>query len=260
MNVETSLFFGYIRNLHFGGDMIRISFIYFLFLVSCCLLLAVGSSNESDAIDDPVTKKVDLFFHEDWRQIPAEVPVTQKHIQNPDMLITRYGPGGNSIKKSHHDEVPGDPWYVWSGLCDKRWALTLQKKNALVDLSSDGWIRLCTRQSGANVLKIILGLEDGAWLVSDTGFGQTSDWHEFTAQISVLKWRHLDIINIEAGDWVKEPDLNRVRSIGWTDLTTGKGSSACTRVDWIEVYGREIRLTKDVIKSLANSIVFGALS
>jgi hypothetical protein len=43
------------------------------------------------------------------------------------------------------------------------------------------------------------------------------------------------------GEWVDHPDLSRVAEIGWTDLMTGGGSSACSRVDWIEVYGRPVK-------------------
>ena len=183
-----------------------------------------------------------LFFREDWKQTPAVVPVTQEHVQNAELILTRRGPGGDFIKKSHHDNIPNDPWYIWSGLCkDGRWALTLQKKNAIVDLSQQGKIRWRTKQQGPNVLKVILGLADGTWLVSEQGFGETPDWHVFSIDISKLRWRILDIETITTGARVKDPDLRRVRSIGWTDLTTGESSRACTRVDWIEVYGKAVQ-------------------
>jgi len=36
---------------------------------------------------------------------------------------------------------------------------------------------------------------------------------------------------------VEKPDLNRVEEVGFTDLMRGVGTPACSRVDWIEVYG-----------------------
>jgi hypothetical protein len=104
-----------------------------------------------------------------------------------------------------------------------------------------GRIRLRTKQSGPNVLKIVLGLDDGTWLVSNAGFGQTPDWHVFSVDLGMLRWRRLNIDTIEAGERIKEPDLRRARSIGFTDLMKGRGSNACTRLDWIEVYGKEIK-------------------
>ena len=212
----------------------------------CCLLLIILSypafagcgSDKCTGNKECPDNKSTLFFREDFKETLAETPVTQAHIANPQVLITRHGPTADLIKKSHHDHIENDPWYVWSGLCENgRWAVTLQKKDALVDLSS-GRIRLRTKQSGPNVLKIILGLDDGTWLVSASGFGETPDWHVFSVDISKLTWRKLDIESVKAGDRVKEPELSKVQSIGWTDLTTGKKSPACTRLDWIEVHGK----------------------
>lgn len=179
------------------------------------------------------------FFREGWKETPPETPVTQAHLSSADLILSRHGPDADSIKKSHHDDVPNDPWYVWSGSCrGGRWAISLRKKNALVDLSRGGPVRWRTRQSGGHVLKVILELDDGTWLVSDKGFGETPDWWVFTLDLRLLRWHRLDIRRIEAGTIVKEPDLRRVRSVGWTDLMIGQGSKGCTRVDWIEVHGQ----------------------
>jgi hypothetical protein len=196
---------------------------------------------EFEVGEDP-SEKGALFFREDWKETPPQTPVTQRHVQNPDLLLTRHGPAENLIKKSHHEQIPNDPWYIWSGLCEKgRWALSLQKKDALVDLSEKGSIRWRTKQSGKHILKVVLGLDDGTWLVSDKGSGETSDWHEFSLNVELLRWHELDIRTMEAGSRVKQPDLRRVRSVGWTDLMVGEGSSGCTRVDWIEVHGTTVR-------------------
>jgi len=212
-----------------------------LLLLSCAALAFTGSN--ADASSPANSDSSNCDFREDWRETPAQIPVTQEHDSNDQLLITRHGPSADMIKKSHHDEIPNDPWYVWSGMCrEGRWAISLRKMNALVDLREVGQIRWRVRQSGPNVLKVILELEDGTWLVSDRGFGETPDWHVFTLNLVQLrkngagiKWHKLDIDTIEAGQRVAKPDLSRVRSIGWTDLMVGKVSKGCTRVDWIEV-------------------------
>ena len=196
---------------------------------------------ESCFCNEPSSDKVQLYFREDWKESPEQIPVTQEHVQNPNLIVTRHGPDGDSIKKSHHDTIPNDPWYVWSGSCEKgRWAISLRKKNAEVDLSQNGKIRWRTKQSGPHILKVILELSDGTWLVGEPGFGETPDWQVFEVELNILHWRKLDMQTIEAGKPVKEPDLSRVRSIGWTDLMIGEGSPGCTRVDWIEVYGKPL--------------------
>ena len=213
-----------------------------LFVVCATLLFAGSIGAENPPTLD---NSANLFFRENWQETPAQVPVTQKHVSNNQLLVTRHGPSADMIKKSHHDEIRNDPWYVWSGMCrEGRWAISLRKRNALVDLSKSGRIRWRVKQSGGNVLKVILQLDDGTWLVSDRGFGETPDWHVFTLDLdqlekngSGIKWHALDIETIEAGPKVVNPDLTRVRSIGWTDLTVGKVSKGCTRVDWIEVSG-----------------------
>lgn len=205
-------------------------------------LMATGAIAASTVGSHSDANELELFFREDWKETPAETPVTQDHVSNPDLILTRHGPARDWIRKSHHDDVPNDPWYVWSGSCKEgRWAISLRKENRLVDLSENGRIRWRTCQSGPHVLKVILELEDGTWLVSNKGFGETPDWHEFCLDLGSLKWYELDIRMIKPGTLVNSPNLRRVRSIGWTDLMVGEGSGGCTRVDWIEVYGKSIQ-------------------
>ena len=182
-----------------------------------------------------------LYFREDWKETPAEIPVTQMHVKNPELILARHGASADSIKKSHHDQPDDDPWYVWSGLCTTNWAVTLQKKNSLADLTSGARISWRTKQAGGRILRIVLGLENGTWLVSDQGSGVTADWHVFTIGLDTLKWRRLDIETVEAGERLQAVDLSKVQAIGCTDLMPGGGSPACSRLDWIEVYGRAVR-------------------
>ncbi len=205
----------------------------FYIYTALCLLCSGGLSGFCSGTEE-------LFFREDWKEIPAATPVTQEHVQNPELLVFRHGPAGDQIKKSHHDQIVNDPWYIWSGSCeDGHWAISLRKEETLVDLR-EGKIVWRTKQQGGHVLKVILELENGTWLVSDAGFGETPDWHEFSVKPSQLTWSALDIKTIQAGERVRNPDLSRVRSVGWTDLMKGEGSAGCTRVDWIEVYGKAV--------------------
>ena len=84
----------------------------------------------------------ELFFREDWKETPAEIPLSQKHVNNPDLLVQLYGPGQDSLKKSHHPQPVDDPYYVWSGLCLGNWMVTLKHKTQNVDLTEFAKIRL----------------------------------------------------------------------------------------------------------------------
>jgi hypothetical protein len=181
-----------------------------------------------------------LFFREDWKEIPAATPVTQQHVANKDLVLGLYGPGSDSIKKSHHDHPADDPYYVWSGLCLGNWAVTLKHTRFLVDLSGYAKVMWRSKQSGLRNLHLILKLADGTWLVSDQYDGPSNDWriHEFS--LMDIHWYLLNITRVYEGIQVLNPDLSKVDEIGFTDLMPGGLSDACSRLDWIEVYGQGI--------------------
>ncbi len=181
-----------------------------------------------------------LLFREDWRETPPETPVTQEHVNTPGLVMTLHGPGKDMIKKSHHDTPLDDPYYIWSGQCEQgTWAVTLEKRGALSDLTR-GSVRWRTKNYD-RILYVVLGLENGGWLVSSRGAGETPDWQEFTIDFRNVQWRRLDIEQVTAGEIVKNPDLTRVRAVGFTDLELGGQSVSSSRLDWIEVYGRPVK-------------------
>jgi hypothetical protein len=181
-----------------------------------------------------------LFFREDFREIPAATPVTNEHLSNKMLQLGFYGPGADSIKKSHHPQPIDDPYYVWSGLCRGNWALTLKHKNSMVDLTGYSKILWRSEQSGLRNLHIVLKLANGTWLVSVQGEGSSVDWKITEFNLSELQWYTLNIKNIVEIVPAKNPDLSKVDEIGFTDLMTGGRSDACSRLDWIEVYGKPV--------------------
>jgi hypothetical protein len=179
-----------------------------------------------------------LLFREDWAESPAEMPVGQKHVVNPELALATYGPGLHGIKKSHHDWIKDDPWYIWSGACPGNWAVTLRHKRGPLNLSGPAArIRWRSKQAGFRQLRIILKLEGGAWLVSDAFDGPSSEWRETEFRLSEIRWRGLDIARISETNWAPKVNLSRVAEVGFTDLMPGGLSDACSRLDWIEVYG-----------------------
>jgi len=200
------------------------------------LRIAVLAAAVVSAQDRPA-----LFFREDWKEIPPETPVTQQHVANPGLLLSLYGPDKAGIRKSHHDKPADDPYYIWSGECKGNWALTLRDRTSLVDLTGRSKIRWRTEQAGFRRLHVILKLADGSWLISDESDGPSVDWREREFNLKGIHWRSLAIEKVVEGEWVEHPDLTRVDEIGWTDLMTGGGSSACSRLDWVEVYGKRVQ-------------------
>lgn len=181
-----------------------------------------------------------LFFREDWKETPAEIPVTQEHVFNKDLVLHLYGPGCDSIKKSHHDTPVDDPYYVWSGLCKGNWAVTLSSRKSFVDLTGYAKIIWRSKQSGLRCLHPILKLADGTWLVGTLGDCISRDWRTWEINLMDLTWYSLDIKSVIEVRPVTDLDLSRVDEIGFTDLMPGGGSDACSRLDWIEVYGKPV--------------------
>ncbi len=182
-----------------------------------------------------------LFMREDWKEVPAATPVTQAHVVNKDLILGLYGPGCDSIKKSHHEAPADDPYYIWSGLCPGNWVVTLKHKNSYVDLSSYGKILWRSKQSGLRCLHIVLKLADGTWIVGSQGDCISKDWRITEFNISDISWYSLDIKSVIESEPLINPDLSKVDEIGFTDLMTGGASNACSRLDWIEVYGKPVK-------------------
>ena len=182
-----------------------------------------------------------LFFREDWKEIPAEIPVSQKHVSNSNLILELHGPGKDSIKKSHHDAPADDPYYIWSGLCTGNWAVSLKHKDHLVDLTRYAKVKWRSKQFGFRELHLLIKLTDGTWLVSREGDPASSDWRIREFNLADLHWYSMDMTTITEQEAVTNPDLSRVEEIGFTDLMAGGESAACSRLDWIEVYGYLVR-------------------
>jgi hypothetical protein len=197
------------------------------------LLLAVAAL--------PAQERPSLFFREDFRETPAATPATQEHIANPDLVLSLWGPGKEGIKKSHHEKPVDDPYYIWSGTAPANWAVSLRHKGAMVDLTGQSKIRWRSKQAGFRQLRVMLKLAGGTWLVSDLNDGPSADWRVCEFNLQDVRWRRLNIKTIVEGRWVENPDLTKVDEIGFTDLMPGGESDACSRLDWIEVFGRPVK-------------------
>lgn len=181
-----------------------------------------------------------LFFREDWKETPAATHITQEHVANKDLVLGFYGPGCDSLRKSHHDTPVDDPFYIWSGLCQGNWVVTLKNIKSYVDLTGNAKIVWRSRQSGFRCLHLVLKLADGTWLVSNQCDGPSKDWrlHEFN--IMDINWYTLNIRLVIEMKPVNNVNLLKVDEIGFTDLMTGGGTDSSSRLDWIEVYGKSV--------------------
>jgi hypothetical protein len=171
--------------------------------------------------------------------------VTAAFLTSADLDVKVYGPGKGDIQIVHHDSPKDEPSYIWTGLCSAPCALALRDKRNYVDLTGLAKIRWRSKQAGFHLLRPILKLADGTWLVGDHTDGYTVDWTETEMSVAGIRWRKFDSEHVtEASDgrWADNPDLSKVDEIGFTDLTIGSGHGAggSSRIDWIEVYGNPV--------------------
>lgn len=184
--------------------------------------------------------KSTLIYRESWKETPPARPLTQEHVSNPDLLLSLHGPGRMGLKKSHHDDIEGDPYYVWSGKCGGGWAVSLRHKRFLISFNESGTVRWCTKQSGRHGLALIVKPAEGPWLVSEPLAGDSDDWRESEVRPVSLRWRLLDIEAVKVMENAGAVSLARIDAIGFTDLMPGGGSAACSRLAWLEVWGAPV--------------------
>jgi hypothetical protein len=207
---------------------------------TCSLAVLFTALTAAGLAATPGPTRPDLLFREDFRETPAATPITQEHLANPDLVLSRHGPAEAKIRKSHHDQPADDPFYVWSGECEANWALSLRHSRQLLDLTGNAKVRWRAKQSGFRQLRIILRLANGRWVVSDQFDDDAADWRIREFNLADLRWRVLDIAKVTEGKWEPTPDLSRVEEVGITDLMVGGRTAASSRLDWVEVYARGV--------------------
>jgi hypothetical protein len=142
---------------------------------------------------------------------------------------------------------PTDPPNLWTGVCGTPVAATLRDRSNYVDLTGLAKIRWVTRVSGFHVVRPVLKLADGTWLVGDYAEGAASSnstlFLESELAIASIRWLRLDIDRVVTrGTWVEKPDLSRVDEVGFADLLPGSGHGwgGFVNVSRIEVFGTPV--------------------
>jgi hypothetical protein len=143
---------------------------------------------------------------------------------------------------------PTDPPNLWTGVCQTAVAVTLRHKRNFVDLTGLARIRWVTRTSGFHVVRPVVKLADGTWLVGDSAEGAHSSnstlFLESEVAVANVRWLALDIARVvtRGQGWVEKPDLTKVDEVGFADLLPGSGHGwgGFINVARIEVYGRSV--------------------
>ena len=194
-----------------------------------------------------------LFFHEDFKfdksapnvndEREPEHVIVAGDAASPNLDVRVYGDkaGMRAVTQPYNKDIT----YVMSLLTTSNWAVTLRDKNNDVDLTGLAMWTWRTRISGFHLLRPIVKLANGTWLVGDKTAGLSNDWVQSEFLLGDVRWRTLDIEQVVEGRearWVDNPDLSRVEEIGVTDLMrgAGHGSGGGSRIDWIQVTGKPV--------------------
>ena len=220
---------------------------------------APGTGGQAKPAAASANQRPPLFFRAEWKKRapnPGEHSMTQADLVNPNLELGLYGNKAGIYDEQQ--EQPDDITFAFTGLCESTCALALRDKNNYVDLTGLAKIRWRTKQNGFHLLRPIVELADGTWLVGDHTDGYSADWRESEIDIADVHWRQLDINKVveapsnragkgnfrglDFSGWVGNPDLSKVEAVGFTDLMpgSGHGGGGSSRVQWMEVYGNPV--------------------
>src|SRR4051794_1275321 len=123
-----------------------------------------------------------LFLREEWKA-PSDVehPVAQDAVASANLELKLYGDGKGGMKPDHgiwivkHGPPSDEPTHTWSGMCTSSCAFALQDKENFVDLTGLARIRWQYKVAGFHLLRPIIKLADGTWLVADHASGISAD-------------------------------------------------------------------------------------
>jgi len=213
------------------------------------------AQEQARKLDDAQDHRPPLFFRETWKPPTAakgtscaecnqttQKLVAQEFVDNPNLEVKLYGPGAKQLIVTQRTAPKDDPTFIWSGLATANWLVTLRHKTNNVDLSNPvAKIKWRTFMNGFNMLRPVIKLADGTFLVGDKTEPESADWRETEIAIGDIHWRVLEPDNVTlapGSPWKDHPDLTQVEEVGFTDMTRSRRySGGLTRIDYLEVYG-----------------------
>jgi hypothetical protein len=197
-----------------------------------------------------------LFFKETWQIAgPAHaIAPGEKVLTNANLELKLYGPSATAADPDKRIWISTPPTNIWTGMTTTPFAATLRDKENYVDLTGLAKVRWITRASGFHVVRPLVKLADGTYLVGEHADASTSGFLESEFIFATQRWMKLDIDRVvtkgmygpaqDASAWIREPvDLSKVDEVGFADLMPGSGHGAggYVNVSTFEVYGKAVK-------------------
>ena len=197
-----------------------------------------------------------LFFKEAWQIVgPAHAFAPGENVlTNANLELKLYGPSATAADPDKRIWISTPPINIWTGMTTTPSAATLRDKDNYVDLTGLAKVRWITRASGFHVVRPVVKLADGTYLVGEHADANTSGFLESEFMFATQRWMKLDIERVvtkgtygpaqEASAWVRDAvDLSKVDEVGFADLIpgSGHGSGGYVNVASFEVYGKPVK-------------------
>jgi hypothetical protein len=226
-----------------------------LLLRSCFVIVAVAipvsaqpaAGQTRVARIAPEDNRPPLFFRAEWKRPAEDGNHTINQADVPEQLELKLYGDKDHVTETLHAIPKTEGTYIWTGLCEASCAVALRDKANFVDLSDPtAKIRWKSKQAGFHLLRPLVKLADGTYLVAEYADGYTPDWRESDIPLAEMRWRQFDgktALTSGNGQWITHPDLSKVDEVGFTDMMAGSGHGAggSSRVSWMEVYGRPVK-------------------
>src|SRR5262245_5818217 len=196
-----------------------------------------------------------LFFRETWQISGAAHAIApgENVLTNANIELKLYGPSATASDPDKRIWISTPPTNIWTGMTTTPFAATLRDKANYVDLTGLAKVRWITRASGFHVVRPVVKLADGTYLVGEHTDASTSGFLESEFIFATQRWMKLDIDRVvtkgtygpaqDASAWIREPvDLSKVDEVGFADLIPGSGHGAggYVNVSTIAVDGKAV--------------------
>lgn len=224
--------------------------------VAAFLSVALSSLTHSAFAQGRGNAPPPLFFKEAWQIAgPAHAIAPGENVlANANLELKLYGPSAAAADPDKRIWVSTPPINIWTGMTTTPFAATLRDKANYVDLTGLAKVRWITRSSGFHVVRPVVRLADGTYLVGEHADANTSGFLETEFMFATQRWMKLDIERVvtkgtygpaqDASAWVREPvDLSKVDEVGFADLIpgSGHGSGGYVNVASFELYGKAVK-------------------
>lgn len=217
--------------------------------LACGYGTAIAQPRGPSAADlrDESEQRQPLLFHEAWQQPPHAGTlddrarrITQAAVTNPNLRLHLYGEDSGAVEVWTHEGRLD----LWTGLTKSPVAVTLEEKDAYIDLTGRARLRWMTRTENLHVLHPVIKLADGTLLAGSQAVsspqtaGGPGEFVVSEVTFDAQRWFTLDPMRVVTTREVLHPDLSRVQEIGFVDLMPGGGHGfdGCSNVSWIELY------------------------